>query len=324
MKPIFVLSLLRSGSTMLQSILATHVDVATAPEPSILLPCLYSTRSSGIYTNYHHAVIRRRIERFCQDLPNGTDDYLEAAREFAMELYRKAAGRDVRYFLDKTPSYAFIAEEVIRLFPDGKFIFLWRDPLAVVSSTVRTFCQGEWRVLRWNAHFYEGLAGLIAAWEKHSDRACAVRYEDFVSRPEAELARLMAYLELPYDQDVLTDFASNWPGAFRKARERTGVTRYDTVSQEPLTKWHETLRNPIRKAWCRQYLRWIGRERLAVMGYDEGRLLRDLAELPFSLSHAGPDAAHLLRGMVMSVLELGIVGPKLRRPSDWLRASRHG
>jgi hypothetical protein len=32
---------------------------------------------------------------------------------------------------------------------------------------------------------------------------------------------------------------------------------------------------PLRQAWCRRYLRWLGAERLALMGYDhdEGQIL---------------------------------------------------
>jgi hypothetical protein len=323
MKPVFLFSLLRSGSTLLQRILATHADIATGPEPSILLPCVYSRRSGGIYASYKHTVIQRHIERFCQVLPNGPDDYLAATRDFAMALYRKAAGREVRYFLDKTPAYSFITEEVIQLFPDGKFIFLWRNPLAVVSSAIRTFHEGKWRICGHNAELHNGLASLIAAWEKHCGQACAVRYEDIVAQPEAELERLTDYLELPFDRGLLTRFTSTWPHGLTELRAHASDTQFNTVSAEPLDKWRQTLNNPIRKDWCRRYLGWIGRRRLAAMGYDHDRLLQDLSTLSFSLSNVCSDVVRTLWGTVFSVMELGIVGPKLKRPSQWRRMAPH-
>ena len=40
-RPLFILSLPRSGSTLLQRVLANHPDVATTPEPWVLLPMVY-------------------------------------------------------------------------------------------------------------------------------------------------------------------------------------------------------------------------------------------------------------------------------------------
>jgi len=56
----------------------------------------------------------------------------------------------------------------------------------------------------------------------------------------------------------------------------TGVENYKTIDVAPLEKWKATLNNPLRKAWCRRYLQWIGQERLMIMGYDLPELSRDL------------------------------------------------
>src|SRR5688500_15750036 len=62
--PLFLLSLPRSGSTLAQRILAAHEAIATASEPWILLPYLYTLRERGAYAEYNHRVLVRAVEDF--------------------------------------------------------------------------------------------------------------------------------------------------------------------------------------------------------------------------------------------------------------------
>jgi hypothetical protein len=64
--------------------------------------------------------------------------------------------------------------------------------------------------------------------------------------------------------------------------DHSGAQRYAEVSSEPPERWKRVLNNPVRKAWCRRDLRWIGRERLEVMGYDLDVLIAELDALPTS------------------------------------------
>ena len=59
-----------------------------------------------------------------------------------------------------------------------------------------------------------------------------------------------------------------------------GTKLYTTLDERALDKWKLRINNPIRKAWSRRYLQWIGEERLAVMGYDLDDLIRQVDEVP--------------------------------------------
>ncbi|MFV1990599.1 MAG: sulfotransferase, partial [Acidimicrobiales bacterium] len=48
-RPAFLLSLPRSGSTLLQRLLGAHSMVATVAEPWLLIPPLYALRDEGVY-----------------------------------------------------------------------------------------------------------------------------------------------------------------------------------------------------------------------------------------------------------------------------------
>ena len=50
--PIFVFSLPRSGSTLLQRVLMSHNDISSVAEPWILLPQIYSLKKEGTLSEY--------------------------------------------------------------------------------------------------------------------------------------------------------------------------------------------------------------------------------------------------------------------------------
>jgi hypothetical protein len=283
---------------LLQRILGSHEDIATASEPWFLLPYIYSLRETGVNAEYEHATMARGVQGFSKEyLPGGTEDYLAEMRELGLRLYRKAGGGH-RYFLDKTPRYHHIADDIIAMFRDGKFIFLWRHPIAVAASMMETFGGGRWNLQRFSADLFTGLAALITAYEAHVDRVCAVRYEDLLERPEPELRRLLAYLELPFDPSLLTHF-TDLQMRNRGYWDPTGTSAYRAISKEPLEKWKSTMANPIRKVWAVRYLRWLGRQRLATMGYDLDQLLAEVAALPTRADHLASDVLHNARGLAI-------------------------
>jgi Sulfotransferase family len=79
-RPIFLFSISRSGSTLVQRIIAAHDGVATASEPWLLLPHAYTLRPQGIDAEYVHPLLVTAIEDFAQSLPKGGDDYVDELR----------------------------------------------------------------------------------------------------------------------------------------------------------------------------------------------------------------------------------------------------
>ncbi len=277
-RPLFLFSLPRSGSTVVQRVLASHAEIATAPEPWLLLPQLYATREHGWFAEYGHVTSARAIREFASRLPEGSEGYEEELRGFVTRLYDRAAAGPGTYFLDKTPRYHLIADDLFRVFPDAAFVFLWRNPLAVVSSIVETWARNRWSIERWHVDVFDGVANLDAAQEAHAGAAYACRFEDLVSDPTAAWPPLFQHLGLTFDPTVLSSFASLTFDA--RMGDPTGVDRYRTLSTEPLDKWKRVLSNPYRKRWAERYLRWIGEERLARMGYSLAELQAELEAAP--------------------------------------------
>lgn len=202
----------------------------------------------------------------------------------------------------------------MRLFPSGKFVFLWRNPLSIIASIIETWQQ--WHPTMFRSDLFIGLPRLVTAYGAHSARAYSVRFEDLLDGDERRWRALMDYLGIEFEPDALNRFSEVELNG--RMGDLTGVKRYSALSAEPQEKWKGTLGNPLRKEWCRRYLRFLGNERLAVMGYDGEQIIRELNSQPTSMSCLIPDLARLVSDVAREPVRIqmrrrGIGGPNVLR-----------
>ncbi len=91
-----------------------------------------------------------------------------------------------------------------------------------------------------------------------------------------------------------------------------------TLSPDPIDKWSVTLGNPIRREWCRRYLRFLGADRLRIMGYDQERLLQALNSQPAGTKSLLGDSVRLINDVAREPMRArnrrkGIGGPSALR-----------
>lgn len=278
MRPLFLLSLPRAGSTLVQRVLAAHPEISTVSEPWLLLPHLYATRAHGVRAEYWQESAAEALEDFCRELDEGEARYRSALSQFALSLYHAAVETETKYFLDKTPHYHAIASELPELFPDAKFIVLWRNPLAVLTSMLTTFRDSRFEPYLFQFDLFNGLENLTAFATTAAHTVHSVRYEDLVgSDAERHWAELFGYLELDFDKSLLDRFNLV---EFRGRFGDMSSWHFTELSSENLDKWKASLAGRVRQAWCRRWLRWIGEARLCTMGYDLRVLLAELDAVP--------------------------------------------
>jgi hypothetical protein len=277
-------------------VLGSYPEVATVSEPWLLIPLLYTLRKRGVAAEYTHPLAVEAIEDFCRQLPHGIEDYRAELRRFVVRLYAKAAhDGGVRYFLDKTPPYFFVVDEILELFPEARCILLWRNPLMILASLIE-LDDGVWDPVRYRENLFGGLAKLTRAAERHADRMCPVRYEDLVTGDHVPWRRIADHLGLEFDAASLTRFADLQLEG--RMGDRSGVERYSALSTEPLEKWRRRINNPLRKAWADRWLRWLGRERLAVMGYDLDELREQLRAVANDNAELAADCRRCVRAVL--------------------------
>ena len=304
-KPIFLFSLPRSGSTLLQRILSTHPSVATTPEPWILLPLL-GMRKEEIYADYDHGWARRAIAEFRERVADTGDEFDDELRTFVLRLYRRAAGREASFFLDKTPRYHLIASEILDLFPDARALILWRNPLSIIASIIETWGMGRWNLYRYKVDLYRGLPRLIDLARQDRTNVLSVQYEEIVKNKQETLEVICDHLGV--DKDGLSESIPTIDG--RIGDPNQGM--YDgQISKRSLKKWRKTISNIYRKKRVKKYLEWVGEERLSTMGYGYDRLIDDLRSNTTTYNHLLDDIVDSVKGSIWTIGEYKIYRDKV-------------
>lgn len=195
--PVFVLSTVRSGSTLLRVLLDSHSQIHAPQELHL--------------SDVQVAVKSKYAERALDSL--GLDaahlEYLLWDRLLHREL--SASGK--RILVNKTPSDVFIVDRIRACWPDARFIFLLRHPAAIAASRQATRPQDS----------PERNAEMVRRYGVALEKARAelpghtVRYEDLAADPATETQRLCAFLGVPWEPAML-DY-----GSFRHGRYRPGL-----------------------------------------------------------------------------------------------------
>ena len=266
---IFIFSLPRSGSTWLQRVITMHPDIATTSELWLLLPLLSATKKQFGIEPYEHDLCLLGIEDALTN-SSSTDDwkecYFSGVEAMANKIYSDLAGEHA-FFLDKTPRYSLICEEIIQTFPDAKFIFLWRHPFSIVSSIQKTWGKKLWIMPKFYVDLFEGLFNLTNVYKKYNENIYSLQYEELVRNPEETLEKLFSYLGLEYSNSFVGSAQHSY---IKGIMGDPNQHRSDGGKAAP--DWHKAgidfCTSRFRKNWLIKYLDCIGAERLFTMGYD--------------------------------------------------------
>lgn len=270
----------RSGSTLLQHILGSHSEIHTLPEPWFMLHLAYGLRSTGLEAEYNAQYAYLALKGFLPRISGGEITYIDAVRNMAYSLYENALlSSRKKYFLDKTARYYFIIPDLKRIFPDAKFIFLIRNPLAVLSSIVEVNFKGNSMGLFSVDRKHDILTAprlILEAINHLGDQAAVVHYEHLVTEPEQATKKLCENLGLSFEPDML-----NYG---RKVRFE-GTTFVDPKSiynhQSPvpnyLEQWSSRFDTPQKIHIAKAYLESLGKKTVKSLGYSYNDLIAKLA-----------------------------------------------
>src|SRR3954453_21874019 len=162
-QPAFVLSTVRSGSTLLRVLLDSHSQIHS-PHELHLRDIAVELRSKYA----ERAVKEVRLDR--EELQNVLWDWY---------LNRELAATGKQILVNKTPSDVFITDQIKTCWPDARFIFLLRHPVAVAKS--RHALRPQDSVERNHEMVLRYADALEAARAKSEGHT--VRYEDLAANP---------------------------------------------------------------------------------------------------------------------------------------------
>ena len=193
--PIFIVGMPRSGTTLLEQILARHPHVQDAGELRDMLCQLrwVCDRVGGPHLD----------EALCVAAEQADMGLL--GRRYLEKTAWRANGR--AFFTDKMPANFLLVDHIARALPQARILHMVRDPMEVCFSNLKelfvdayphTYDQREMA-----AHFIR-YRGLMRHWHsRHPGRILDISYEDLVRAPEAAARRVLDFCGLAWDPDVL-------------------------------------------------------------------------------------------------------------------------
>lgn len=264
----------RSGTTLLQRVLSSHPEITSVAEPWLLLPLLAGFNASTTRSVYGHKALEQALDDLKVEAKNFQPEYDKHVRSFINAIYTPLRGAK-KYFLDKTPRYYLIAEELHRLFPEAKFIYLFRNPIDVYDSEIETFFSNHLdRLSTGYLDLENGLNLLCKPFENVvHQHVLKVTYEDFCTNSHSTVERICDYLEIDMRKEMLTQYQQvQFSGRFGdpKRDKSNGISH--SHSQQPLSQ----VRRRIYKSWLENIsdLTW------RVAGYKREELFFQLENRP--------------------------------------------
>ncbi|HTT99956.1 MAG TPA: sulfotransferase [Rhizomicrobium sp.] len=234
--PIFIVGMMRAGSTLLEQMLASHSQIEGTRELTELMMVSRELQAK-LGAAYPHG-----IESIAPiDLRRLGERYVETTRP------QRKTGKP--RFLDKMGANFVHAGLIALILPHAKIIDMRRHPMACgFSNFVQFFEQGQNNIYSLSdiGQLYRDYVALMA----HFDRAMPgkvhrVHYEDLVADPEKELRRLFDYLELPFEEACLD---------FHKTRRVVSTVSSEQVRQpihrDAVEQWrhYEPWLDPLKAA----------------------------------------------------------------------------
>jgi hypothetical protein len=267
---VFVISSPRSGSTLLERMLAAHPLIYGRPEPHLLTPLAHLGYYAKVDKAPYDAVLAAEAAReFVADLPAGENDYLDACRAYTDTLYARmlATQPGKQFFLDKTPAYALVLDFIARVYPQARFVVLTRHPLAVFSSYAESFFNGDYQAANAYNPILDRYVPAIAKFLR--TRPAPVHhivYEELVTDPERHLREVFAFIGVPHHPEAV-EYGKH---AHEKKGlgDPIGVQQHARPTTASIDKWAvEIATDPERLRLCRDIIARLDPDDLALWGH---------------------------------------------------------
>ena len=224
-RPVFITSLPRSGSTLVEQMLASHSKVAGGGELNrMTLIADDLSRRWGTQAD----ISARALQEARRDL-------VDAARRYAQAT--SALHSTAPLFTDKNLGNFLYIGLIHLMLPAARIVHVRRHPLATALGLYRQLF-GYGLEYGYDLHdfvrYYRAYRGLMAHWHKTVPEAyLEVFYEALVTSPERELRRIFDYIGLEFETACLEFFRLERPvstasiAQVRRPLDRRGIERHE-------------------------------------------------------------------------------------------------
>ena len=289
LKPLFILGLPRSGTTLLMSLLDGHGQILAAMGDSRFFKWYFGTRfhspkrrarqaervllhmfrPEGAYyrrllSHIPHAQVFQEFRTALAASAQRPRDYLEATLAALAKASRQQADGLV-YWLEKTPHNEYHLRRICTWWPEAVFIHMVRDPRDVYSSYIQRDLAHHRRPTSPTAFAFAWAKSVRALQDyRHmlgEDRYLPVRYEELAERPEQVMRATAAFLDIAWESGLQRPTKGG--GRFDWAGNAATGQNYSRVQSSAVGKWRRLLTPAKAKV-----LEGLLHREMAAMGYS--------------------------------------------------------
>ena len=254
---VFVVGCSRSGTTLLQSLLAAHPDVATFPETNFFWQILaraprrkYLVRM-GLATGREMGYLRGMLERFGRDdlaasVPKQPWTFQKSIDAYLSSLDYLAEQQGGELWVEKTPLHVRYIDTIEQYVPSPLFVHIVRDGREVVAS-IKDRSQKHpekfgGQGVEYGVHLWNECIEYTSMHQGKRDHH-VVRYENLVENTDDVMGALGQFIGVKYEPEMRRSRTTN-PGQFILPEE----------------SWKEKVTRPIQKTPSK-FKRLFGGER---------------------------------------------------------------
>jgi tetratricopeptide (TPR) repeat protein len=202
--PVFIVSMPRAGSTLIEKMLASHPSVFGAGELDLIRMIAMSIWGRHVKPN------GSEFPSSISSLPR--ELLADAGRYCVSELKKLAGDKKILRITDKMP-HNFLYVGLIRLIlPNAKVIHCRRDPMDTCLSCFKHLFSGTHLYaydLRDLGHYYRLYQQLMAHWNRVLPGwLLDVEYETLVQDQSGQLQRILDFCGLPWDDACMNFYKS--------------------------------------------------------------------------------------------------------------------
>lgn len=212
---IFIVGVGRSGTSLLQSILNAHSEIAFMPETQFFRKYVASKKTMPTDltafkktleadTSFHRTSIAP--DDLLGQFKNNSFTSIQAYKTL---LNTYLARKNKKIIGDKDPRNIDYLPKLYQHFPDAKIIHIYRDPRDVVLSKTKA---------TWSAHRPFWMHAIIGQHQLARGRKIGkelyeknffeIKYEELIEQPEQTIRNLSVYLNVAYQADMM-NFANS-------------------------------------------------------------------------------------------------------------------
>ncbi|MDA9799272.1 tetratricopeptide repeat protein [Luminiphilus sp.] len=185
-KPIFLVGMARSGTTLVEQIISSHSQVAGAGELSL--------------------ANKLGFDMVAGNCRAGVDQLTTFKEKYLAGLIAESSGE--LFVSDKTPGNFLYLGLIAAAFPEVKIIHVRRNPAAVCWANFKQYFEGSGLAYSYSiadiAQYYRYYEDLMSFWrEELGERIYDLDYDGLTLNPKPEIRALIDYLELAWEDACL-------------------------------------------------------------------------------------------------------------------------